>query len=92
MSAPLLFRCPSTGLMSKTVIPSGWPSSAKAVEYRAIDCPACKRMHLINMTTGALLIDEERQRRVQCCGTRAPGMSSDRPKAPPRPLHCQPLH
>jgi len=87
MSAPLLFRCPSTGLMSKTVIPSGWPSAAKTVEYRAIDCPACKRMHLINMTTGALLIDEERQRKVQRCGTRATGLSARKQTAPSGPLH-----
>jgi hypothetical protein len=92
MSAPLLFRCPSTGLMSRTVLPSGWPSTAKATEYRAIDCPSCKRMHLINMTTGALLTDEERQRKVQRCGTRATGISSDGPKAPSPQPHGRPLH
>lgn len=92
MSAPLLFRCPSTGLMSRATMPSGWQSSAKALEYRAIDCPACKRMHLVNLTTGALLIDEERQRKVRRCGTRTAGMSSDGPKAPNPPPYSRPLH
>jgi hypothetical protein len=87
MSPPLLFRCPSTGLMSQATVPSARQSSVNALEYRAVDCPACKRMHLINPSTGALLIDEERQRKVQRCGTRATGLSADRLPAPSRPLH-----
>lgn len=87
MSAPLLFRCPSTGLMSRAAVPSEWRSSTSALEYRAVDCPACKRMHLINPTTGALLVDEERQRKVQRCGTRAIGISPGRPSAVNRALH-----
>jgi hypothetical protein len=87
MSAPLFFRCPSTGLMSQTALPSGWRSSAKAAEYRAIDCPSCKRMHLVNLTTNGLLADEERLRKVQRCGTRDSGPSPRRPPASSRPLH-----
>lgn len=87
MSPPLLFRCPSTGLMAQAALPAGGPSSAKAVEYRAVDCPSCKRMHLVNPMTGALLIDEERQRRVQRCGTRATENAARRPPASSRPLH-----
>mgnify|MGYP006291257305 FL=1 len=87
MSAPLFFRCPSTGIRSRTAIPTEWLSSSSALEYRAVDCPSCKRMHLINPTTGTLLIDEERQRKVQRCGTRATGLSPDRPKAPSTPLN-----
>ena len=80
MSAPLFFRCPSTGIRSRTAIPTEWLSSSSALEYRAVDCPSCKRMHLINPTTGALLVDEERQRKVQRCGTRAIDQRNSRPR------------
>jgi len=52
--APLIFRCPSTGLNVQ-----GWiaddPTEGEAESYETVTCTACTRVHLVNPKTGRVL-------------------------------------
>ena len=49
---PTLFRCPSTGLTIQTVFDAPDTPDDGTRQYRAVDCPACKRAHFINIVNG----------------------------------------
>jgi hypothetical protein len=56
--APIMFRCPATGLSVQ-----GWladdPSVTEGEVYETVTCLACTRLHLINRATGRVLGDDE---------------------------------
>ena len=45
---PLIYRCPVTGLDIQGSVPDG----SGGATYVPIDCPICKRPHLIDPATG----------------------------------------
>ncbi len=53
MGALIIFRCPHTGMDVQTSLEKGERDPIRA--YEAISCPACTRIHFINVTTGAVL-------------------------------------
>jgi hypothetical protein len=53
--APILFRCPATGLNVQWETDQVKPDDERAVPYQGITCPACTRLHFINRSTGKLL-------------------------------------
>ncbi len=59
MSSPVLFRCPTTGLMAQALIAEDVPRDADR-QYRPVECIACRGIHLINPATGRLLSEESR--------------------------------
>lgn len=51
-----LFRCPNTGMNVQHVVAE--PSSRKeSGAIVAVNCPACARIHLVNVATGELARD-----------------------------------
>lgn len=57
--AAFIYRCPATGRDVQ-----GWladdPSSENGGEvYEAVECPACTRVHLVNVKTGKTLGDDQ---------------------------------
>ena len=57
--AKLNFRCARTGLNVQVWLPDEAPI-AQADGYEIVTCPACARVHLVNMTTGRMLGDKEK--------------------------------
>jgi hypothetical protein len=55
--APFIFRCPNTGRRVQGWSADEAPSDGDA--YETISCLACRRVHLVNPTTGKLLGEEE---------------------------------
>ncbi|MBR0764836.1 hypothetical protein ABIF65_005774 [Bradyrhizobium japonicum] len=57
----VLFRCPNTGMNVQHLLGD---SSAKADKVVAVvHCPACARIHLVNVATGELARDTRIERR-----------------------------
>ncbi|MCG2626704.1 hypothetical protein L6654_08725 [Bradyrhizobium sp. WYCCWR 13023] len=52
----ILFRCPNTGMNVQRPI-SEPASGTSAGAVAVVDCPACARIHLINVSTGELSRD-----------------------------------
>lgn len=57
--ANLIFRCARTGLNVQVWLPESEPTD-RTDSYEAVTCPACARIHLVNMTTGKMLGDKEK--------------------------------
>jgi len=54
MAAPFIFTCPNTGLNVEHSFDCD-DEDAPDTEYEAITCPACVRLHFINLKTRKLL-------------------------------------
>jgi hypothetical protein len=52
--APLIFRCPTTGLNVQAWFADD-SSTTEGEIYEPVRCLACKQMHLINRSTGKTL-------------------------------------
>jgi hypothetical protein len=52
--APILFRCPSTGLQVQAWLADD-PSGNGGETFEAVTCLACSQVHLINPKTGRIL-------------------------------------
>jgi hypothetical protein len=52
--APFIFTCPNTNMSVQHSFDDD-DENAGDTEYEAITCPACTRLHLINLKTGKLL-------------------------------------
>lgn len=50
---PFIFRCPNTGYMVQGV--TSEDASEEGDRYVAITCDLCRRVHLVNPTTGEIL-------------------------------------
>lgn len=52
--ASFIYRCPTTGMNVQ-----GWVADDGSADdestYRTLDCPVCRRAHLVNPTTGRVL-------------------------------------
>jgi len=57
MAALIIFRCPHTGMDVRTSLEKQERNPIRA--YEAISCPACTRIHFINVTTGAVVSQNE---------------------------------
>ncbi len=60
-----VFRCPVTRQQVQGQAESDKPAAAPTIgktSYRAIPCPACGQVHIVNPSTGKLL-SEERSRK-----------------------------
>jgi hypothetical protein len=57
---PLLFRCPSTGMMVQGFHADDAASENNENSYIGVRCLACNRMHLINPRTGKVLGADQR--------------------------------
>jgi hypothetical protein len=55
--AALLFRCLTTGLNVQWETEEILPDEEVGTSYLGIECPACTRLHFINLSTGKLLGD-----------------------------------
>lgn len=55
---PFLYRCLATGFLVQGHIPERDPKAEPGVEFEAITCIACGRLHFVNPETGALLGNE----------------------------------
>jgi len=53
MAALIIFRCPHTGMDVQTSLEKQERDPIRA--YEAISCPACTRIHFINVITGAVV-------------------------------------
>jgi ribosomal protein L34E len=53
MAALIIFRCPHTGMDVQTSLEKQERDPVRA--YEAISCPACLRIHFINVITGAVM-------------------------------------
>jgi hypothetical protein len=53
MAALIIFRCPHTGMDVQTSLEKQERDPIRA--YEAISCPACIRIHFINVITGAVV-------------------------------------
>jgi hypothetical protein len=60
MARVTVFRCPTTGLTVQSTLTLE-PDPDHPTRYEAIICPACRKVHLVNVTTGQLLSDEQRK-------------------------------
>jgi hypothetical protein len=52
--ASILFRCPVTGMPTHAWL-SDTPPAGGADTYESLSCPACRRLHLVNPSTGKVL-------------------------------------
>jgi hypothetical protein len=57
--AKLIFRCVRTGMNVQVWLPDTAPSD-RTDSYEAVTCPACARIHLVNITTGKTLSDTQK--------------------------------
>ena len=57
MADLIIFRCPLTGMDVQTSLEKQERNPIRA--YEAISCPACTRIHFINMTTGAVISQDK---------------------------------
>jgi hypothetical protein len=54
-----LYRCPTTGLtVDEWVadVPDDAPESKNKTIFEALTCRACNRIHLVNLSTGKVLV------------------------------------
>ena len=61
MARPILYRCPSTGYQIQAFLacePALPIPADKADRYRAVECLACGRQHLLNIASNRLLAQE----------------------------------
>jgi hypothetical protein len=54
--ATLIFRCPTTGMNVQAWFADD-VSAGNSETYESVTCPACKRIHLVNRSTGKTLGD-----------------------------------
>jgi len=57
--AELIFRCVPTGMNVQVWLPNMQPSD-RTDSYEPVICPACSRLHLVNIATGKMLSDKEK--------------------------------
>jgi hypothetical protein len=57
--AKLIFRCVRTGMNVQVWLPDKEPSD-RTDSYEPVICPACSRLHLVNVATGKMLSDKEK--------------------------------
>lgn len=57
MADLIIFRCPFTGMDVQTSLEKQEGNLVRA--YEAISCPACTRIHFINMTTGTVISQDK---------------------------------
>ena len=56
---PIIFKCPTTGLNIQWLAEEiQRADEGPGIPFEVIKCPACTRMHLLNLSTGKLLGDE----------------------------------
>jgi hypothetical protein len=53
---PFLYRCPTTGYRVQGFIAEELPADT----YEAVACTACRRIHLVNPTTGKVLGEDDK--------------------------------
>ena len=63
MARPVSFRCPNSGLMVQSTL--SLKAEPNDQRYEPVMCPACRKIHLVNVATGRLLSDEKRQVNVK---------------------------
>jgi hypothetical protein len=56
--ANFIFTCPVTGLNVQHRLNEDEDASEN--EYEAVNCPACTRLHLVNVKTGKLLGQDDK--------------------------------
>jgi hypothetical protein len=53
---PVLYRCPTTGLTIDEWVADVLPEDKGVAFYEAITCRACNHIHLVNLSTGKVLL------------------------------------
>ena len=61
----ILFHCPVTGLNIQWMAEEIPPEESPIRSYTGIVCPACTRLHFVDLSTGKLLAEERPQRQEQ---------------------------
>ncbi len=52
---PILFKCPTTGLNVQWSVEDATSEREASITYQAVHCPACTRLHFMDLSTGKLL-------------------------------------
>jgi hypothetical protein len=55
MARPTFFQCPNTHLGAQAVMLAA-PDPAQPVQVEAVTCSSCRRVHLVDVKTGKLLL------------------------------------
>jgi len=53
MKRPILFKCPQTGMKVQHWVDD--PKGDSDDSFTSVECPACARLHYINLQTGKVL-------------------------------------
>jgi hypothetical protein len=57
MIRPFLYCCPTTGQNVQGIVEGQAPPEGGGRVYEAIECPACRSMHLVDLATLTLPVD-----------------------------------